>query len=64
MYFHDLDSLLHMDGHGAFVWAAYAITAVVLALMLVAPVRRRRQLLRELGGEARRQRAAGAGSEA
>ncbi|TGD75195.1 heme exporter protein CcmD [Mangrovimicrobium sediminis] len=56
MYFHDLHSALHMDGHGAFVWAAYAITCVVLLLIVVAPLRRRRRLLREMSAEARRQR--------
>jgi len=58
MYFHDLHSLLHMDGHGGFVWAAYAITLVVLSLLLTLPLRRRRRLLREVAGELRRTRGA------
>jgi heme exporter protein D len=60
MYFQSLDALLHMDGHGAFVWSAYLITAAVIAVVLVSPGRRRRRLLRQFAGEARRQRAAGA----
>ncbi len=59
MYFQDMDSLVHMDGHGAFVWAAYAIAVAVIALMVAAPARRRRRLLRELAGEARRNGAGG-----
>ena len=27
-----------MDGHGGFVWAAYAITFVVILVMIVRPV--------------------------
>ena len=55
MYFHSLDALLHMDGHGAFVWSAYLITAAVVVLMLVSPRRRQRRFLRRLAGELRRE---------
>jgi len=58
MYFHDLDNLVNMDGHGAFVWAAYAISLATILLMLLAPLRRRRRLLREIDGELRRSRGA------
>ncbi|GAB5449677.1 MAG: hypothetical protein Hals2KO_00050 [Halioglobus sp.] len=54
MYFDSLQAALYMDGHGVFVWAAYAITFAVIGLLLLAPERRRRRLLRELEGEARR----------
>ena len=54
MYFDSVSSLVAMDGHGAFVWSAYGITAVVLVALLVAPMRRRRRLMAELKGEARR----------
>ncbi len=54
MYFDTLDAVLHMDGHGAFVWSAYLITAVVVTLLLVAPRRRQRRFLRQLAGEVRR----------
>lgn len=56
MYFDNLRAVLEMDGHGAFVWSAYAITLVVLALMLLAPRRRMHRQLRLLAGELRRQR--------
>lgn len=58
MYFQSLNDLLYMDGHGAFVWAAYAITLAVIAMILLAPVRRRRAFLRQLSGELRRQQGA------
>ncbi len=58
MYFESLDALLHMDGHGAFVWAAYFITAVVVIGMLLLPRRREARLLKQYAGDVRRQRAA------
>jgi heme exporter protein D len=54
MYFDSLGAALAMDGHGAYVWSAYAVTLLVLALLLIAPGRRRRRLLRELNGELKR----------
>jgi heme exporter protein D len=54
MYFDSFDSLLTMDGHGAFVWTAYLITIAVLAAILIAPGRRRKKFLRQLAGELKR----------
>ncbi|GGC97814.1 heme exporter protein CcmD [Halopseudomonas salina] len=48
-----LPELLAMDGHGPYVWSAYAITFVVLALNLVQPWVARRRLINV---EARRRR--------
>jgi heme exporter protein D len=59
MYFDSLEALLAMEGHGPYVWAAYGITLLVLALVLSAPGRRRRRLLREVRGELRREAAHG-----
>ncbi len=56
--FDSLAALMQMDGHGAFVWSAYGITALVLAILLVAPLNRRKRLLSEIRGEQRRQKAA------
>ncbi|HKK22610.1 MAG TPA: heme exporter protein CcmD [Pseudohaliea sp.] len=55
MYFDSFGAVLAMDGHGPYVWAAYAITLLVLALVLSAPGRRRRRLLRQVRGELRRE---------
>jgi heme exporter protein D len=55
MYFDSFEAALTMAGHGAFVWSAYAITMVVLAIILLAPRRRRIRYLRELAGELKRQ---------
>jgi len=58
MYFDSLEALLHMDGHGAFVWSAYLITCAVLVLLLLAPRRRQRSFLRQMAGELKRQQGA------
>jgi heme exporter protein D len=58
MYFDSLQAALVMGGHGPFVWAAYAITLAVLAVMLSAPLRRERRLRRELAGTFKRKQAA------
>ena len=54
MYFDSLDALLQMDGHGAYVWSAYAITLVVIVFMLLLPARRKKRFLRQLSAELRR----------
>ena len=55
MYFDSIEAAITMAGHGSFVWSAYAITLVVLALLLLAPRRRQARYLRELAGELKRQ---------
>ena len=58
MYFESVAAALAMDGHGPYVWAAYGITLLVLAQLLLWPVRRLQRLRRELRGEARRREVA------
>lgn len=55
MYFESIEAAIHMDGHGGFVWSAYAITFLFLVLVVVLPIRRRRRILRELEGQLRRE---------
>ncbi|MEH6593620.1 MAG: heme exporter protein CcmD [Halioglobus sp.] len=57
MYFDSIAGALTMDGHGAFVWSAYLITTVAIALILFLPRRRERQFLKQLAGDLRRQQA-------
>jgi heme exporter protein D len=63
MYFDSLQAVIEMEGHGAFVWSAYAITLAVLLIMLLAPRRRSREQLRRLAGELRRQQGAPSNAE-
>ncbi len=55
MYFDNLSAALTMDGHGAFVWSAYVIATVAIALILALPRRKERKILLQLAGEIRRQ---------
>lgn len=57
MYFNSLDALLAMEGHGPFVWSAYAITLVVIAWLVVVPLRQRRQLIERERRRLRREQA-------
>ena len=38
MQFDSFAAAVTMGGHGGFVWAAYAITSVVILVMMVRPV--------------------------
>ncbi|MEM6580423.1 MAG: heme exporter protein CcmD [Pseudomonadota bacterium] len=55
MYFDSLNAVINMAGHGAFVWAAYGISLLVVLFILLAPVRKRSRILHRLSGEVRRQ---------
>ena len=58
MYFESLAEVWDMDGHGVYVWLAYALTALPLVLMVWLPVKRMRQHWRWLQAEQRRSGAA------
>lgn len=45
MYFESLAALASMDGHGAYVWSAYAIVFAVLGALVVRPLARQHRLL-------------------
>jgi len=43
-----MTEFLQMGGYALYVWPAYAVTAVTLTFSVLAPIRRRNRLLREL----------------
>lgn len=45
MYFESWQAVWAMEGHGAYVWAAYAIWFVTLAALIGLPLRRQRRFL-------------------
>ncbi|WP_257388407.1 heme exporter protein CcmD [Tahibacter caeni] len=49
-----MSQFLSMGGYGGYVWSSFAIFAIVLALDAVAPLLKRRRVLRDLRGRARR----------
>jgi heme exporter protein D len=54
MHFDSLQALLVMDGHGAYVWTAYAVSIAVIAVALIVPMRRRKAFLLQLSAERKR----------
>ncbi len=58
MYFESLASVWYMDGHGFYVWLAYALTALPLVFMVWLPIKRMQQHWRWLQAEQRRAAAA------
>lgn len=48
MYFESIGDLWHMAGHGAFVWSAYGISALVLVSIIAQPLLRFRSELKRL----------------
>ena len=49
-----LQEFLHMGGYATYVWASYALGAVVLVGSVLVPLRREREILRRLAGRPRR----------
>lgn len=58
MYFENFTALIHMDGHGAFVWSAYAITFIVLTTLVISPMVKKRRFLIQQRMQARREQTA------
>ena len=48
MYFESLDTLIHMDGHGVYVWSVYVVATVVVSLLAAIPLRRKRRMLQSV----------------
>lgn len=55
MYFDSLHDVLHMNGHGAFVWSAYAIVLGVLIALVYVPLSRSRRFMHDQRQRARRE---------
>lgn len=64
MAFASLADVLHMDGHGFYVWLSYGVTLLALVALVVIPLMARRRLLRDIAGRARRDAARGRGRQA
>jgi len=45
---------LYMDGYYAFVWGSYALSFIVMLAGFFGPMRRRKQLLKQLGRKKKR----------
>lgn len=58
LQFDSLADFMAMGGHGAFVWAVYGITAIVLVGLAIAPLRRKRRFMQEQGMRLKREQVA------
>lgn len=45
--FDSLQAFLHMNGHGFYVWLAYGVSILVLSSVVLYPVIRKKQFLKE-----------------
>jgi heme exporter protein D len=63
MIFASFGEFLHMGGHWPYVWSAYGLTAIVLALNVVVAVRGRQQFFLRQRREAARAPGRGVGSD-
>jgi heme exporter protein D len=55
MHFESVQALIDMEGHGSYVWAAYAIAIVVILSLVIQPLRAKKQFIRVQKNELRRQ---------
>lgn len=53
--FANFADFLHMGGYATFVWSCFALSAVVLIYNAVQPLKRHRELKREIRGQIKRQ---------
>ena len=58
MYFDSFTALMQMDGHGAFVWTAYAITFAVLITLVISPIMKKRRFIKQQRMQLRREQGA------
>jgi heme exporter protein D len=52
-----VDNFFNMSGYAGFVWSAYAVFFIVLAIDTIAPMLQRRKALKELQSRMRREAA-------
>ena len=54
-YFESAAAFWHMDGHGPYVWASYAVTIIVFLTLAIAPRLRKQRLIKQQRALAARQ---------
>ena len=64
MSFDSLAAFVAMDGHGGYVWSAYALALGVVLFIIVSPLRRRRRFLADQASRLKRSGADRAGPPA
>ena len=64
MYFDSLSAAITMGGHGVYVWSAYAITFIVLGVVILRPIFASERLRRDIRSELARKAAVSGVSDA
>ncbi len=55
MHFDSLNSFFAMGGHGFYVWLCYGIFALIMAVNFLSPAIKRRQILKDIERQMRRE---------
>ena len=55
MEFDSFSALVAMGKHGPFVWSAYGICLLVLAINVILPVRRKKQIIQDITRRVKRE---------
>jgi len=55
MHFDSLNSFFAMGGHGFYVWLCYGIFALIMAVNFLSPALKRRQILKDIERQMRRE---------
>jgi heme exporter protein D len=58
MQFDSFSALIAMDGHGVFVWPAYAIAVIMLLALVIHPLLKKRRFFRDHAMRLKREQAA------
>jgi len=56
MEFASLSEFIAMGKHGLYVWLSYGLTALIVAINVALPLRRRRRLMKEQAQRLRREK--------
>ncbi|MBL4567883.1 MAG: heme exporter protein CcmD [Porticoccus sp.] len=55
--FENINDFIQMGGHGYYVWSAYLISLIALAWLVISPLVRRKQFMKEIARQQQRERA-------
>ena len=55
--FESLNDFIQMGGHGYYVWSAYLISLIALAWLVISPLVRRKQFMKEIARQQQREHA-------
>ena len=55
MFFESLEALFFMNGHGIYVWSAYGLAIALMLYLGLAPVLRKKNILRQVEVDIKRE---------